>query len=661
MALRLRRRALLGTLGAVAVAGCRSSSSEATFLAPRAALIDEELAIEIHDLPGASQVDVTARTSVSWNEDSTTWSATATYVSTADGTVSLHEDPPVAGDYGGVDPMGLFWAMTPESGDGTFFPTQRHQVTLTARVDGETVAETSIDRRLAVAGVTSQPLDGDLVGTIFTPPGDGPAPGVVLLHGSGGNELTSTARLLSSHGFVTLSLTYFGAPDHLPDVLSAIPVEYVQRAIGRLLAHPRVAGPGVGLWGVSKGAELAAVVASHDERVDAVVGLAPSSLVWEGFDAEGYPTGTSSWTRNGEPVPYLAYPDYDSVPESADPFDRPRSFYEYSQLQAAPAEVAAAAIPAEEIEGEVLLFSGTDDRLWHSTSMAESVISRLDARDHSYRSQHRAFEGAGHLFQLPFLPTHGLDEFGGLPLGGTPEPSARASRDHWPIALDTLGDLQEGFEPEPPPVDPDVDPGTGTSGDEGSRSRRSVGIVAAALLTGVVVLGALLYALPGSVARREGEDDAIEAEVTRVDAVRYLQGALGHAVGTLLFLGIAGLLWLVGSERLAYVSVAVAFLVSANGLSIWAWKGLQSYFAARTPQRAAGDHQRTLTANPLSADSRVELKAGAVMTVAFVALLVAGRLALQALGPRLFAALCVGCLGLGNVAALARAVSGTPH
>jgi nucleolar protein 56 len=653
----LRRRALLGTLGTLAVAGCRSTPSEATFVAPRAALIDDELALELHDLPGNREVTVTARTTSSWNDDSTTWSASASFVSSSEGIVSLHGDPPVEGDYSGVDPMGLFWTMTPENSDDAFFPPTRHEVTLTARVDGGTVAETAIDRRLTVAGMTEQSLEEDLVGTVHTPPGGGPAPGVVLLHGSEGRELTSTAQLLSSHGFVTLSLQYFGEPDGLPDILSAVPVEYVQRAIDRLLAHPRVTGPGVGVWGVSKGAELGLVVASYDERVDAVVAIAPSSLVWEGFDAEGYPTGTSSWTRGGEPVPYLPYPDYDAVPESADPFEQPRSFYEYSQLQATPEQVAAATIAVERVDGDVLLFSGTDDQLWHSTPMGEQVINRLTARNHPHRADHRAVEGAGHLFQLPFLPTYGTSEFGGYPLGGTREANARASREYWPGALDLLADLDGDFEADPPPVDADVEPGADGSDANDGLTARSAGIVAAVLLTGAVVLGAALYALPRSAERMESEGErAIESEVTRVDAVRYLQGALGHAVGSTLFLGTAGLIWLLGYGRLAYVSVAVAFLVSTNGLSIWAWDGLQSYFAARTPKREGTDNRRTLTANPLAADSRVELKAGAVMTLVFVGLLVLGRLALQLLGPRLFGYLCVGCLALGNVAAVANAV-----
>ena len=151
-------------------------------------------------------------------------------------------------------------------------------------------------------------------------------------------------------------------------------------------------------------------------------------------------------------------------------------------------------------------------------------------------------------------------------------------------------------------------------------------------------------------------DAGVEGEVTRVDAVRYLQGALGHAVGSTLFLSLAGLFWLFGMKTIAYVGVVMAFLLSANGLSIWIWDRLQGYFEGRTRQEP--DDQRTLTASPLDAASIVELKAGAVMTGLFVALLVVGRLAILVLSPRFVAFLCVVCLAVGNIVALAKAVYG---
>ncbi len=149
-------------------------------------------------------------------------------------------------------------------------------------------------------------------------------------------------------------------------------------------------------------------------------------------------------------------------------------------------------------------------------------------------------------------------------------------------------------------------------------------------------------------------DREIEGEVTRVEAVRYLQGALGHAIGSLLVLGLAGLFWVRGYGTLGWAAVAVAALVSANGLSIWAWNQLRTYF---TPDPGTESTQtRTLTATPLAGESRVELKAGAVMSGALLALLVLGNVALDVLGPQIVGSLAVTGLAVGNVAALARSI-----
>lgn len=148
----------------------------------------------------------------------------------------------------------------------------------------------------------------------------------------------------------------------------------------------------------------------------------------------------------------------------------------------------------------------------------------------------------------------------------------------------------------------------------------------------------------------------IEGETTRIDAVRYLQGALGHALGSNLFLLAGGLLWVRDYEILAFTCVAMAFLLSANGFSIWAWDRLRSYFATRSARPEEVEPARELTASPLSAESRVEMQAGAVMVLVFVGLLVLGRVGSQFLGPRTVGYLSVGLLSLGNVAALVMAL-----
>jgi uncharacterized membrane protein (DUF485 family) len=151
-------------------------------------------------------------------------------------------------------------------------------------------------------------------------------------------------------------------------------------------------------------------------------------------------------------------------------------------------------------------------------------------------------------------------------------------------------------------------------------------------------------------------DGDIEGEVTRLEAVKYLQGALGHAVGSTLFLVLGGLLWVGEYEIFSVVSIAVAFLVSANGLSIWAWDRLRSYFWARSEVPENPESTRELTARPFALESRVEIQAGVVMILVFVALLLLARFSLQFLDPRTFGYVFVGVLSVGNITALAIAL-----
>lgn len=145
-------------------------------------------------------------------------------------------------------------------------------------------------------------------------------------------------------------------------------------------------------------------------------------------------------------------------------------------------------------------------------------------------------------------------------------------------------------------------------------------------------------------------DRDIEGETTRVAAVRYLQGALGHATGSLIFLLAGGFLWAIGYPVPGWILIVGAFLLTANGLSIWGWTGLVAHFIARADSDE--EPSRTLQARPLSGESLAEMKAGMVMTAVFVAVLLAGRAGLAVFSPRTVAALFVVCLAVGNLLAL---------
>lgn len=153
---------------------------------------------------------------------------------------------------------------------------------------------------------------------------------------------------------------------------------------------------------------------------------------------------------------------------------------------------------------------------------------------------------------------------------------------------------------------------------------------------------------------RPDDGDGVGGEVTRVDAVRYLQGSLGHAVASLALLFGAAAFSLLEQPAFAWLAVLGAALLSANALSIWAWDRLQAYFTPAPEEES--EPTRSLTASPLSTESAVEMKAGAVMTLVFVAVLLLVGAALQYLDPVVVGVATAVCLATGNAVALVRAL-----
>jgi dienelactone hydrolase len=427
------RRAYLRSLalgGTLAVAGC-ATASEPRIEVPQTAPLDEPTSPVVTDLPAGS-VTLRAETTVESRGGARSWQSEATF-DVADGRIDTSEHAPREGAFEGRKPMGPFWAMNTDADpDQVVFPLQTHEVALSVHEpDGPALARATTERRLPALEI--QDLGEDLVGTVHLPPEEGPAPGILVLHGSGGEELTRRARLLAANGFVAATLQYFGGPAAVPYELAEVPLEYVERAVETLATHERVARKQVGLYGVSKGAELALLVGSITERVGAVVSIVGSGLVWAGGRGRTV-ANTSTWSLDGEPVP--------SVPIPREEYARTgtRPTFAAGFEAASGDEIEAATIPVERIDGPVLLVSGREDGLWDSVAYSEIAADRLRRHDHPYTSEHLVYDDAGHLIRPPYAPTYGLSQAGPVQFGGTPAGNAEAAADHWPQVLSLFGD-----------------------------------------------------------------------------------------------------------------------------------------------------------------------------------------------------------------------------
>ena len=231
----------------------------------------------------------------------------------------------------------------------------------------------------------------------------------MLLGGSeGGLEYGDLDLALVAHGYSVLHLAYFGLPG-LPPTLERIPLEYFKRALRWLADQPEVDRKRIIAFGVSRGGELALLLASTFPRlVHGTVGYVPSS------DAVSSPLNAAipAWTYRGRPV--------------------------------------VGAIPIEASSGPVFVVGGDDDQLWPSGRSVRMIAARLHQHGrHDIVALH--YRAAGHLLGsvLPTqitLPAKGngtaISPYGELEFGGTGRADENARENAWPKLLRFLSHIQ---------------------------------------------------------------------------------------------------------------------------------------------------------------------------------------------------------------------------
>lgn len=287
---------------------------------------------------------------------------------------------------------------------------------LQARV-GDERAEARIERYDLAEGARAEDVREDgLVGRLFSPAGDGPSPGVLVLGGSEGGLSPFAERqaaLLASRGHAALALAYFrgelfepGGADGLPDTLKRVPLEYFGRAIRWLGERDSVDGGRLGVLGTSRGGEMALLLGATYPELGAVVSYVGSGVVTPAIDDGGI-ADEPAWTRGGEPVPYACFGGNGPSEISDDELRR---------------EEDEAGIPVEQTNGPVLLIAAGDDALWDSVRLSRIAMERLKGSERAFDNELAVYPKAGHAIGAPYVPTGDST----YRFGGMPEANARA-------------------------------------------------------------------------------------------------------------------------------------------------------------------------------------------------------------------------------------------
>ena len=345
-----------------------------------------------------------------WGEVDVNLHAWGAFVADGRGRVNLTTAKPTAGTWRTAGSEALFWSGYPEGAPDLIDAPSAVAAIPSSPLGSLTVAVTrgeTLIARDSVKVITSPNVsttavrEQGLVGVYATPTGARKLPVIVLLHGSEGGKLdragTDAARF-AAQGYAVLAITYFSYPwESIPGTPNAhvdIPVETVAKARDWLSRQESADVQRFGVYGVSKGAEFAALAASIYPWIDAVVPCVGSDVVWEGYGIEPRPSPPpSSWSQAGQSLPALELIPYvEGDPRFATNTQR----YNQSRDSNTSAQIAAARIPIEQSRAQFLFLGSDRDLVWASGQMSRALNRALSMAGKARQSQLKVYPLAGH-------------------------------------------------------------------------------------------------------------------------------------------------------------------------------------------------------------------------------------------------------------------------
>ncbi|KAI9543871.1 hypothetical protein NQZ68_004919 [Dissostichus eleginoides] len=383
-------------------------------------LFDKLMQVRVEGLTPHKQVELRSRLV---DDRGRIFKASALYKADETGQVDVCRAPSLGGSYTGVEPMGLFWAMAPETPHSKLLkknvlsPTLVEIEAMSAET-GELLASETNERGYMTEGMKRIPVqEGRIRGVLFIPPGEGPFPGIVDLYTFGGRLTEPRASLLANKGFVVLALAYMGYED-LPKNPKKLDLEYFDEAVTYLRRQPEVKGPGIGIISISHSGGLALSMSSFLSGISATVCI-------NGCNA-----------NTVIPLHYkdLIMPPLTPVLKNIKFTDSGLLYIRNGLPDPSLEKNRASQFPIERASCHFLFAVSEDDHNWNSVFFANQAAATL--RSHGKESfQVVTYPKAGHFLEVPYMPhcPSGFHPAVGskVAFGGEPKAHSVAQLDLW--------------------------------------------------------------------------------------------------------------------------------------------------------------------------------------------------------------------------------------
>ncbi|XP_052105347.1 acyl-coenzyme A amino acid N-acyltransferase 2-like isoform X7 [Mytilus californianus] len=243
--------------------------------------------------------------------------------------------------------------------------------------------------------------------------GPGPFPGVIDMFGMTGGLIEFRAAILASRGFIVFALPYFQYDD-LPKYVKDINFDYLKESIDWFSNHSDVIKNGVGILGVSKGAEIALMLSLECPQVKSVVNINGTPF------CSHYPLGPFTDFVESD------FSRFEFTDEGVHLWDALNSNFKPDNV-----------LNTWESDVQILYIIGDDDK--SADPDYANVVYKCYPDNQKHKLTIKKYPKAGHLIEPAYLPVcrSSFDKVSGMVFvwGGIKEDHARAQEDSWKSIL----------------------------------------------------------------------------------------------------------------------------------------------------------------------------------------------------------------------------------